>query len=177
MPITWQFFPRWKEPPELASEIGGVFDKVSGRIATPKNQLKSNDVLAAVRPGLERLGFRVEKPGPGGKVPIPRLYGPRGAGLAPFYVDAFHAEHGAIVEVEAGVAVDARKVYQDLIRAMAAPGISFLCLAVMNEYRPARFKKRGTSLHDYDRTTKLLDTLNATPEFVSSLEAVMLLGY
>ena len=44
----------------------------------------------------------------------------------------------------------------------------------MNEYRPAR---RKTSLQDYERASRILETLYASEKFTLSLDAVMLLGY
>ena len=63
------------------------------------------------------------------------------------------------------------------------PQARFACIAVMIEYRPDRRDKttaKGTpmtSLFDFERASKILETLFASDKFSLSLELVMLLGY
>ncbi len=105
---------------------------------------------------------------------MPVLFGEGGRPLKTFSVDAWDPSRGAVVEVEAEIAVDARKVYQDLFEIAAMPQVLFACIAVMNEYRPPRV---ATSLRDFERVSKVLETLYASDKFVLSLDAIMLVGY
>ena len=126
----------------------------------------SNTVLKAVAPGLQQLGFQIE-------VPVPVLYGENGVVQKAFEVDAWNPDEGAVLEVEAGVAIDARKVYQDLFEAVAMPDVTFFCVAVQNAYHPARKK---TAFDDFARARAIFDSLFAS-RYALPLETVMLLGY
>jgi hypothetical protein len=174
MPVHWRLFPMSMPPPQLSYDLAGVFDAAYADISTPAHQLNSNSVLAIVRPGLEAIGFQVEVPGKSGKIPIPVLFGERGRPQKSFSVDAWDASQGAVVEIEARIAVDARKIYQDLFEIAAMPQVRFACIAVMNEYLPGR---RKTPLRDYERTSRILEALYASDKFVLSLDAIMLVGY
>ena len=175
MSVRWRLFPESLPPPPFAYDVASVFESVAGSIGTPANQLKSNAVLASVRPGLEARGFQVEKGGRGGNIQVPVLFGENGSPAKTFAVDAWHVDLGIVIEVEAGIAIDARKLYQDLFEAAAMPDARFACIAVMNEYRPPR--KNNASLRDYDRASRILETLFASAKFSLSLDAIMLLGY
>jgi hypothetical protein len=121
------------------------------------------------------MGFSVETKGAAGSIRVPVLFGEGGRPLKTFAVDAWHPELGTVIEVEAGIAIDARKLYQDLFEIAAMPQVKFACIAVMNEYRPPR--RKTTSLQDYERASRILETLYASEKFTLSLDAVMLLGY
>ena len=84
------------------------------------------------------------------------------------------ADIGAVVEVEAGTAYDARSFYKDLFQAAAMPSARFLCIAVMNAYHPAR---RTTPFDDFARVGNVLDTLYASAAFRLDIDTIMLLGY
>lgn len=172
--LKWQVYPRSQKPTALATSIAGVFSAAYPQIGTPANALKSNQVLSHVRAGLEGLGFLVERPGAGGKIEVPVLFGVNGKPSKTYQVDAWHETFSAIVEVEAGTAIDARSIYKDLFEASAMPGVRFLCLAVQNAYAPAR---KATPFDDFDRASKILDTLFASAGFQLDLDTVMLVGY
>lgn len=172
MAVRWQVYPASQRPPRLVLDIAEVFREQEPRIGTPPNKPQSKTVLNAVREGLRGLGFRVEEGKD--KVDVPILFGVNGQVLKSFQVDAWHPEEGAILEVEAGIAVDARKVYQDLIEAMVMPDVKFLCIAVQNAYHPSRKKK---PIDDFERTKAILDALYASRRMQLPLETVMLLGY
>ena len=176
--IKFQVYPRSRRPTPLVNQIADVFRAVAAVIATPQNQLPSNDVLEAVRPGLAALGFAVEVRGAGGQISVPVLFGENGAPDKSFRVDAWLEREGAIIEVEAGKAVDAGNVYKDLFSAAAIPEARFTCIAVMNAYNPSRRTRNAQNpIHDYDRARAILDTLFASTSFHLDLDVVMLLGY
>jgi hypothetical protein len=58
--ILWQHFPKHSPCSDFLKEIVVCFDNVSAEIASLDNVGQvSNEVLATVRSGLERLGFLV----------------------------------------------------------------------------------------------------------------------
>jgi hypothetical protein len=156
-----------------------VFEDAQPTIGTPQNQKKSNQVLAAVADGLRLLGYTVEsQPAIGSeerkrKVKVPVLFGENGKASKTFEVDAWHDEYGTVLEVEAGTAVDARKLYQDLFEAAVIPGVTSLAVAVMNAYKPPR---RATPIDDFGRAKKILDTVDASA-FSFPFSSLLLIGY
>ena len=171
MAVRWQVYPKSQRPGKLVHDIAEVFRAQESRIGTPPNKPQSRTVLNAVRDGLSELGFVVEDAKD--KVDVPILFGVNGQVLKSFQVDAWHREEGAILEVEAGIAVDARKVYQDLFEAMVMPEVRFLCIAVQNAYHPSR---RRTPFDDFERTKAIFEALFES-RVQLPLETIMLLGY
>jgi hypothetical protein len=176
MPVRWQTYPRWQPPSQAVLDIVGVFEVAEPVIGTPVNQKESNEVLAAVAPGLVAIGFQVESQAPNGqkkKVKVPVLFGENGSASKTFAVDAWRDDDGAIIEVEAGSAVDARKFYQDLFEAAVIPGAQLLAVAVMNAYSPARVTR---PIDDFTRAKRLLDTVDASA-FSFPFQDMLLIGY
>lgn len=167
MTVQWLVYPASQRPTQLVLDIAAIFAAQQGAIGTPPNKPDSDTVLKAVAPGLVGLGFAIE-------VQVPVQYGINGVPLKTFEVDAWSATHGAVIEVEAGIAVDARKIYQDLFEAIALPDVNFLCVAVQNAYHPARMKK---PIHDFGRAKAIFDGLFASGRLTLPVQTVMLLGY
>jgi TRAP-type C4-dicarboxylate transport system permease large subunit len=90
-----------------------------------------------------------------------------------FEVDAWHDQYGTVLEVEAGTAVDARKLYQDLFEAAVIPGVTVLAVAVMNAYMPPRKK---TPIDDFARAKRILDSVDASA-FSLPFSSLLLIGY
>lgn len=59
--VNWIHFPKNKPLDEVSAQIVKAFEAVDATIDSYTHQLKSDEVLTAVRPGLEALGFDVEK--------------------------------------------------------------------------------------------------------------------
>ena len=59
--INWISFPRTIRPPEHFRDVIRVFEKTHKTIDSENNNLESNEVLSALRVGLEKLGYEVEK--------------------------------------------------------------------------------------------------------------------
>ena len=119
--IRWRVFPSSTRPPDAAYKIAAVFEAALPLVGTPANQLSSNSALAKVRPGLQAIGFDVETRGAAGSIRVPVLFGEGGRPLKTFSVDAWNPDLGTVIEVEAGIAIDARKIYQDLFEIAAMP--------------------------------------------------------
>lgn len=173
MPIRWRVYPASQRPGPLVEQIAEVFRAQQSLIGTPPNKPRSDTVLAAVSEGLQALGFEVET-SKQAKIRVPVLYGENGMPLKTFEVDAWHPGAKAIIEVEAGIAVDARKIYQDLFEAMALPDVDFCCIAVQNAYHPAR---KTSAIDDFSRSDRILETLFASNRIALPLATVMLIGY
>ena len=77
--VNWIHFPKNKPLDEVSAQIVKAFEAVDATIDSYTHQLKSDEVLTAVRPGLEALGFDVEKSKKSDDlVAVPVLYGVNG---------------------------------------------------------------------------------------------------
>lgn len=75
--INWVYFPKSSPPPEFGLSIVALFEEFADSIdsTTTLNQ-HSDKVMARLRPGLEDLGFRVEKgKSAEDKIVVPVLFG------------------------------------------------------------------------------------------------------
>lgn len=77
--VNWIHFPKNKPLDKVSAQIVKAFEAVDATIDSYTHQLKSDEVLTAVRPGLEALGFDVEKSKKSDDlVAVPVLYGVNG---------------------------------------------------------------------------------------------------
>lgn len=77
----WVYFPKSSPPPEFGLSIVALFEEFADSIdsTTTLNQ-HSDKVMARLRPGLEKLGFRVEKgKSSEEKIVVPVLFGGPGS--------------------------------------------------------------------------------------------------
>ena len=104
--INWLHFPKNKPLDEVSAQIVEAFEAVDANIDSYTHQLKSDEVLTAVRPGLETLGFDVEKSKKSDDlVAVPVLYGVNGKIEKAFEADGYLSAAGYVIEDEAGRAV------------------------------------------------------------------------
>ena len=173
----WAQFPRNERPSQLTRDVVEAFELVSEQIDSEKEEsrispgareLSSNEVLALIAPGLERLGFTVER----GKVKedridVPVLYGLNGRVEKAFQADAWHKERRVVLEVEAGRGVVLNNQFlKDLFQACMMDDVDGLIIAVRKVYQRGR---------DFDTVHKFLDTLYASGRLVLPLKHVI--GY
>lgn len=60
--INWVYFPKSSPPPEFGLFVVALFEEIAEAIDSNKRVDQSSDtVMARLRPGLEKLGFLVEK--------------------------------------------------------------------------------------------------------------------
>ena len=130
-----------------------------------------------LRPALVELGFDVEggKKAPD-KLRRPVLFGEMGAEERAYEVDAFHAELGVALEVEAGRGTQGNAIYRDLIQTSLLIDAQFLALAVLIEYR---FKSGPKTIAspDYRKTISVLDAIYASDRLRLPLDGVLIIGY
>jgi hypothetical protein len=166
-------------PPSWVADFIAVVAGVRPLIDTAKvHGLTSNKVLAAVKPGLEALGYAVEDPATKQKLRRPVLFGDNGAAEVRYDVDAVHDALGIVVEIEAGRGARSNALYRDLIRASLIVNTRFLVIGVMQTYRHQNLKKKSTVLVEgYGEAKRAVDAVYASGRLVLPVEGLLLFGY
>ncbi|MGA8579298.1 MAG: hypothetical protein WB579_11510 [Bryobacteraceae bacterium] len=147
-----------------------LFEAVANAIdSTTKADQPSDSVMERLRPGLEGLGFRVEK----GKciedkIVVPVLFGRKGKILKCFNADAHAASQGWVLEVEAGRAVDNNQFLKDIFQASMMHDVLHLAIAVRNTYRRS---------DDFAKVEGFLETLYVSGRLQLPLKGILLIGY
>lgn len=135
--------------------------------------VRSDHVLAELRPGLELLGYRVEaSKRRADTVRRPVLFGDQGAEVVTYEVDAVHDELGILVEIEAGRGAMSNAVYRDLVHASLIVDARHLVLGVMSEYRYS-----GGTAKSYRDARGLLHAIHGSGRLELPFEGVLLFGY
>ena len=175
MTIRWQYFPQYAEvPPHLLLTVQS-FQSVALKIETPRNQLSSDHVLSEVATGLEEIGYIVERgKAKSQKISRPVLYGKDGKVDKQFEVDAWHAETGSIIEVEAGRGVVNHQFLKDFFEACVIQDAKYLTIAVCKGYQPASYK---TPANDFETVTTFFETIFASNRLVIPLHGILIIGY
>jgi hypothetical protein len=176
----WRFFPGYVAPPEWVTPLVDVFTEAQAEIDSavvhPK-RMESDAVLAVISPGLTALGFAVEQgKSKGGKLPRPVLFGDQGKIVRNYEIDAFSAEYGIALEVEAGRATMGNAIYRDLIQAALMVDARYLVLGVPVEYR-YRTGARTAKEPSYAKTYSVLEAIYESPRLTLPFEGLMLIGY
>jgi len=136
--INWIFYPKSVKATELAVRVVQAFDKAAVDITSETHELKSDDVLAAVAPHLESLGFRVESGKKADqKIQVPVLFGQNGKLEKSFFADAYHESEGFVIEVEAGRGFVNYQFLKDLFQACMMHDVFYLAIATHCEYGEA----------------------------------------
>lgn len=171
---SWKFYPSRLPAPDWAAGVLNAFKAAKPRIDSSQNRGVSSDTaLAAVRPKLTKLGFKVERgKGTSQKIWRPVLFGENGRPMVAYEVDGFHAGHGVVLEVEAGRGAANNADYRDIVRASLMVDTSYLILAMMREYRSGRQVTRS-----YEQTLKRLDAIYASDRLKLPLKGMLLIGY
>jgi hypothetical protein len=168
--ITWIYFPKSSAPPEFGLSIVSLFEEMADTIdSTKQSDQSSNTVMAGLRPGLENLGFRVEKgKSREGKIVVPVLFGRKGKILKCFNADAHAASKGWVLEVEAGRAVSNNQFLKDIFQACMMHDVLHLAIAVRNTYRGS---------DDFANIENFLETLYVSGRLQLPLKGILLIGY
>ena len=174
----WRYYPQHVAPQNWVEELVDVFSNAQGEIDSSKVQgLESDGVLKVIRPGLQSLGYLVEK----GKkktdrLARPVLFGDQGHPRVNYEIDAALEEVGVLLEVEAGRGWMGNAVYRDLIRTSLIVVARYLALCVMNEYRYKSGGKQTVS-RDFQLASDQLDAIYASGRLAFPFEGVLLVGY
>jgi hypothetical protein len=169
--INWVYFPKSSPPPEFGLLVVALFEEVAHAIdsSTTVDQ-HSDTVMARLRPGLEKIGFRVEKgKSIEDKIVVPVLFGRKGKILMKcFNADAHAASKGWVLEVEAGRAVDNNQFLKDIFQACMMHDVLHLAIAVRNTYRNS---------DDFAKVESFLETLYVSGRLQLPLKGILLIGY
>jgi hypothetical protein len=171
---AWKFYPVRLPAPIWAEGVLETFRAARSTIDSTTNRGVSSDAaLAALRPGLKKLGFEVER----GKhanemIWRPVLFGENGKPVVAYEVDGLHGKERVVLEVEAGRGAANNADYRDLVRASLMVDTDYLILAMMREYRTGKHLMRS-----YEQTLKRLDAIYASDRLKLPLKGVLLVGY
>jgi hypothetical protein len=172
---TFVFYPRSSPPPSWVMDLSKAFTSARDRIDTSNGQSKeSNEVLAIVKPDLEKEGFRVESRG--GKISRPVLFGEGGDFELEYRVDAVHDTQRIVVEVEAGRGAKGNAVYRDLIHMSLIVDADYAVIAVPLEYWFHSGSKRIKE-PAYEKSRKLLDAIYSSGRLRFPFKGILLVGY
>jgi hypothetical protein len=168
--INWVYFPKSSPPPKFGLSVVALFEElaygIDSRTAVSQH---SDSVMARLRPGLEKLGFRVEKgKSAENKIVVPVLFGRKGKILKCFNADAHAAGEGWVLEVEAGRAVDNNQFLKDIFQACMMHDVLHLAVAVRNIYRNS---------DDFAKVESFLETLYVSGRLQLPLKGILLIGY
>jgi hypothetical protein len=171
--IEWVHFPKSDDPPELVRGVVRTFEAIAPAIDSANHQLSSDEVLAAVAPGLQALGFLVERgKRKEEKVHVPVLFGRSGRVEKAFEADAYHSPEGFVVEVEAGRGVVNNQFLKDLFQACMMHDVNYLAIAIRNLYGGG-----GRSSKDFEAVVTFFETLYASDRLQLPLKGITVIGY
>jgi hypothetical protein len=145
------------------------FKTVEYEIDSFTKNLVSNDVLAVVRPHIEKYGFKVESGMSNEeKIDVPVLFGQDNQIDKSFYADALSSDGRIVIEVEAGQATENHRFLKDIFEACMMFDVEYLVLAVRNIYRKH---------DDFQRVFTFLETLYISNRLQLPLKGILLIGY
>jgi hypothetical protein len=168
--ISWQYYPKSDEIPSNLLKVVESFKRRQEYIDSSKHKLSSNKVLFFLRNDLAGMGFKVEKGRKmEDKIRVPVLFGRDGQLEKSFLVDAFQADSGTVLEVEAGRAVTNYQFLKDLFEACMMHGVNYLVVAVRNVYRNKQ--------KDFEKVLAHFNTLYASERLKLPLKGILVIGY
>ena len=154
--------------PEIFN-IVECFKNMESKISSPRNTLPSNEVLAVLRPELERIGMKVERgKSKGEKIPVPVLFGLNNKVDKFFDADAVSEDGKIVLEVEAGRAVVNYQFLKDIFQASMMHNVEFLVIAVRNNYKGS---------DDFKTIYTFLELMYITNKLKIPLKRILLIGY
>lgn len=183
--LLFTFYPHNIPLPSELQKVIDTFTSVYPDINSNNHQLQSNEVLLALRDGLENIGYDVEKverdqTNPKkilkkGTVNYPVLYGANNIPSKTFQADALSSDGTIIIEVEAGQALDNFRFLKDLFEACVSVSCDYLVIAVQETYKASNKGPNGQK--DYEKISMFFETLYASNRLVLPLKGVLLIGY
>ena len=161
--IQWSYYPRSKRVDWLAFQVVEAFKAEQTSFDSASHALTSNGVLALVRDRLIALGFDVEcGKRESDKIAVPVLFGRNGKAEKSFFADAYHANEGFVLEVEAGRGVVNNQFLKDFFQACMMNEVRHLAIAIRTVYR-------GNT--DFETVCRFFDTLYASNRLTIPLRA------
>jgi hypothetical protein len=176
---TWTYYPRNARPADWVSPLIETITAAESTIGTVtrKTGLTSDGVLQALAPNLQTVGYRVETGKTAkGKIRRPVLFGENGRPEVSYEIDAFHEEHGVVVEVEAGRGARGNASYRDIIRASLILDARYFVLLLPVAYRHLS-GGREIAVQAYREARDQLNAIYASQRLRLPFDGVLLVGY
>jgi hypothetical protein len=174
----WSHFPKNESPPFWVGSFLGVVAAQEALISTIDRGtgLSSDQVLRAISPGLEEIGFATESSKKRvDKIIRPSLYGHNGQVTASLELDAFHEELGIAVEVEAGQSKANNNDYRDIVRTSLLLDVRYLALVVPISYRSGKSSARTDK--SYERARGIVEAIYVSARLKLPFDGVLVVGY
>lgn len=167
--INWMYYPKNSPLDPVSRKVVEAFDGVSSEIDSETHQRKSDDVLMIVRPGLESIGFRVEKSKrTEDLVLVPVLFGKNGRMEKSFEADGYLQSAGYVIEIEAGRGVVNYQFLKDFFEACTMVSVDKLCIAVRNTYKGSK---------DFEKVCTFFEVLYSSGRLSIPLSGILVIGY
>ena len=147
-------------------DVVNAFEDERNSMDSSHLDLSSNDALGVVSVPLEKLGYRVEKPGSSIQVPV--LYGENGHPSKYYAVDALNLSERTVIEVEAGTGVANNGYLKDLFQACLLPDVDYLVVAVRQVYGKSK---------NYNTVCTAFETMYTSTRLVLPLKGILVIGY
>ena len=167
--INYQLFPKYQQISSDLLAVVNVFQPNEEVISSKTQELSSNEVLAVVADGLEKLGFTIEKSKrKDDKIKIPVLFGRNGNLEKSFDADGVNLTTKTVIEVEAGRGVTNYQFLKDLFQACMMQEIDVLIISLRNNYK---------GNHDFETVVTFFDTLYVSGRLTLPLKRILIIGY
>lgn len=167
--INYQLLPKSQQISSDLLAVVNVFQTNEDVISSKTQELSSNEVLAVVADGLEKIGFTIEKSKrKDDKIKIPVLFGRNGSLEKSFDADGVNPTTKTVIEVEAGRGVTNYQFLKDLFQACMMQEIDVLIVAIRNNYK-------GNS--DFETVVTFFDTLYVSGRLTLPLKRILIIGY
>jgi hypothetical protein len=167
--INYQLFPKSQQISSDLLAVVNVFQTNEDVISSKTQEFSSNEVLAVVADGLEKIGFTIEKSKrKDDKIKIPVLFGRNGNLEKSFDADGVNLTTKTVIEVEAGRGVTNYQFLKDLFQACMMQEIDVLIIAIRNNYK-------GNS--DFETVVTFFDTLYVSGRLTLPLKKILIIGY
>ena len=167
--INYQLFPKSQQISSDLLAVVNVFQTNEDVISSKTQELSSNEVLAVVAEGLEKIGFTIEKSKrKDDKIKIPILFRRNGNLEKSFDADGVNLTTKTVIEVEAGRGVTNYQFLKDLFQACMMQEIDVLIIAIRNNYK-------GNS--DFETVLTFFDTLYVSGRLTLPLKRILIIGY
>ena len=167
--INYQLFPKSQQISSDLLAVVNVFQTNEEVISSKTQELSSNEVLAVVADGLEKVGFTIEKSKrKDDKIKIPVLFGRNGNLEKSFDADGVNLTTKTVIEVEAGRGVTNYQFLKDLFQACMMQEIDVLIISLRNNYK---------GNHDFETVVTFFDTLYVSGRLTLPLKRILIIGY
>jgi len=155
--------------PEHLKSVIGIFEEVSSKIDSEgKNiDLSSNKVLEILKPGLEKISYKVEGSFQHQDKIVFKIQTKYHEELQ-FHADAYQENTKTIIEVEAGRAVVNYQFLKDFYQASVIKECDYLVIAVRKQYKNTK---------DFEKVSKFIDGFFNDDNFKVPLKGVLIIGY